>query len=219
MNEPRDETFAETRYDTPQVIRSFDLAAKAVLIVLLAMAISSPDLGNMEDKGAGARAVGYPLISFTIPALWYVFWRDRASFPWMADLLITVTCFTDILGNRLDLYDRVVWFDDWMHFMNTGLLAAAVILLTMHHTSTRVAVVERGLAFGVTAALVWEVAEYYAFLSVSPERMSAYGDTLADLVLGGLGSLTAAVVIHLAWQRGRLVSAAPQLELRFSPTR
>ena len=35
--------------------------------------------------------------------------------PWLPDLLITITCFTDILGNRMDLYDTVVWFDDWMH--------------------------------------------------------------------------------------------------------
>jgi hypothetical protein len=36
------------------------------------------------------------------------------------DLLITLTCFTDIMGNRMDLYDTVVWFDDWMHFSTPG---------------------------------------------------------------------------------------------------
>src|SRR3546814_7501335 len=99
------------------------------MLLMLFMTLMNPEIGNMADKGAEARAIGYPLASFAIPAIWYLFWRDRASFPWLADLFVTITCFTDILGNRMDLYDTIVWFDDWMHLMNTGLLTAAVILL------------------------------------------------------------------------------------------
>jgi hypothetical protein len=200
------------RHPTPPVVRTLDVLAKAGLLLLLAVAVISPELGHLEGKAAGARAVAYPLLSFTVPVIWWVFWRERASFPWVADLLVTITCFTDILGNRMDLYDAVVWFDDWMHYMNTGLLTAAVILLTMHWTSTLAAMVERALAFGVTAAVVWEIAEFFAFLSESSERRGAYADTLGDLALGLLGSITAAVVIHAAWRQGTLRAAAPQLE-------
>jgi hypothetical protein len=97
-----------------------------MLVLLLALALVYPELGNMREKAAGLRAVAYPMLAFTVPAVWYVSWRDRASFPWLADLLVTITCFTDVLGNRMDVYDSVVWFDDWMHFMNTGLVAGAV---------------------------------------------------------------------------------------------
>ena len=107
------------------------------------LALLYPDQGNLRDKAAGMRAVGYPLISLTVPLLWWALWRDRISFPWLPDLLITITCFTDILGNRMNLYDTVVWFDDWMHFMNTGLLTAAVLLLTMHRTAGLGALLER----------------------------------------------------------------------------
>ncbi|MGJ9411088.1 hypothetical protein ACHAAC_00105 [Aeromicrobium sp. CF4.19] len=200
------------RHETPQVIRTLDITAKIALLLLLALAMSHPDLGNMRDKAAGLRAVTYPMLSFTIPVVWLLFWRHRSSFPWLADLFVTITCFTDVLGNRMDLYDTIVWFDDWVHFMNTGLLTAAVILLTLSRTATFAATVERSLAFGVTAALVWEVAEYFAFLSDSTERNGAYRDTLGDLTLGTLGALVAAVVIHRLWQVGRLRSAAPQLE-------
>ena len=117
------------RHPTPTLVRGLDVGAKLVMVVLLAATMLFPELGNMEDKAAGARALGYPLLAFTVPVVWYVFWRERASFPWVADLLVTITCFTDVLGNRMDLYDTIVWFDDWMHFMNTGLLAAAMILL------------------------------------------------------------------------------------------
>ena len=201
------------RYPTPQVVRTLNVAAKSGLLLLLALALVNPEVGNMEGKGAGIRAIAYPLLAFTIPAIWFTTWRERSSFPWAADLLVTITCFTDILGNRMDLYDTVVWFDDWMHFMNTGLLAAAIILLTMHWSSTLGATLERALAFGATAALAWEIAEYYAFLSTSVERAGAYTDTLGDLALGTLGAVLAGFVVHASWRSGRLRSAAPQLEL------
>ncbi|AXT84964.1 hypothetical protein C6I20_07045 [Aeromicrobium sp. A1-2] len=203
-----------TRHVAPPVVRSLDLSAKALLILLLVTALLFPDLGNMKEKAAGLRAVTYPLLAFTIPALWYTFWRDRASFPWVADLLVTVTCFTDTLGNRMNLYDTISWFDDWMHFMNTGLLTAGVILLTLHRSATLSATLERALAFGVTAAVSWEMAEYFAFISKSSERRGAYTDTLGDLALGTIGTIVAAFVVHGMWQRGRFASAAPQLEPR-----
>ncbi len=203
-----------TRYPTPQVIRGLDITAKAGLLFLLATAVFFPEIGNMEDKAAGLRAVGYPLLSFTIPAIWYAFWRERASFPWLADLLVTLTCFTDILGNRMDLYDTVVWFDDWMHFINPGLLAAAFVLLTMHHTATFWGVLERSLALGATGAILWEIAEYYAFIATSSERRGAYRDTLGDLGFGLMGATLAAVIVHTLWRQGHLRDAAPQLELQ-----
>ena len=203
---------AVVRHPTPGLAMTLEVAAKALLVMLLGLAITYPELGNMQEKAAGLRAVAYPMLAFTVPAIWYSRWRERASFPWVADLLVTITCFTDVLGNRMDLYDTIVWFDDWMHFMNTGLLAAAVVLLTLHRTSSFGATLERALAFGVTAAVSWELAEYFAFISKSAERHSAYTDTLGDLALGTLGAVVAAVVIHLAWRNGKLTSVAPQLE-------
>lgn len=206
------QTALATTYDAPPVVRSLNIAAKGGLVSLLVVTMVAPELGHMEGKAAGLRAVTYPLLAFAVPALWFFYWRERASFPWVADLLITITCFTDTLGNRMDLYDSITWFDDWMHFMNTGLLAAAVILLTLHRSASLAATLERGLAFGVTAAVGWEMAEYFAFISKSSERAGAYTDTLGDLALGTLGTVVAAVAVHALWQRGKLASAAPQLE-------
>ena len=188
---------------TPTVAKTANVFAKGALVLLLVLALLYPDQGNLRDKAAGMRAVGYPLISFTVPLLWWTLWRDRISFPWLPDLLITITCFTDILGNRMDLYDTVVWFDDWMHFMNTGLLAAAFILLTLPRDIGFWRVLERGLAFGATAAIAWEVAEYFAFISRSTEREFAYADTLGDLSLGTAGAILAAVAVHWLWRRDR----------------
>jgi hypothetical protein len=197
------------RSATPAFAKTANVFAKGSLVLLLVLALLYPDQGNMRDKAAGMRAVGYPLISFTVPVLWWALWRERMSFPWVTDLLITITCFTDILGNRMDLYDTVVWFDDWMHFMNTGLLAAAFILLTLPRDVGFGRVLERCLAFGATAAIAWELAEFFAFISKSSEREFAYADTLGDLSLGAAGAVVAAIVVHRSWRSGRLLQPAP----------
>jgi hypothetical protein len=56
-----------------------------------------------------------------------------------------------------------------------------------------------GLAFGMGAALLWELGEYATFLRTSPELQTAYTDTLGDLTLGTLGALVAGVLV--AWTR------------------
>ncbi|MDN5743565.1 MAG: hypothetical protein L0H31_00420 [Nocardioidaceae bacterium] len=203
---------AAVRYPAPPVIRVADVLAKGLLVLLLMLVVLDPDSANLRDKAAEARAIGYPLVSFTIPAIWLLAWKERASFPWLPDLMVTLTCFTDILGNRMNLYDTIVWFDDLMHFLNTGLLAGAVILLTLHHSTSRIRVVERALAVGATGAIAWEIAEYYAFISGGTERTFAYTDTLSDLTLGVLGSFAIALIIHALWRQGQLREAAPQLD-------
>jgi hypothetical protein len=202
-----------TRYPAPPVLRTADIAAKTGLVLLLGLAILVPGFGNMDGKGLLPRVVGYPLAAFAIPLVWFTWWRQRASFPWAADFLVTFACFSDIFGNVLNLYDSMESFDNFVHLVNTGLLTAAIILLTMHRSTGLGAVLERALAFGVSAALVWEIAEYFAFLRWSPERLGAYADTLSDMSLGAIGSLAAAFWVHSLWRRGHLTEVAPQLEL------
>lgn len=198
---------AESR-TAPSLAQVLDLGAKGMLVLLSAMAALDPAGANLEGKAAELRAVGYPALAFTIPALWYVFWRDR-PFPWLADLLVTITCFSDTLGNRMDLYDQIVWFDDWMHFMNPALLCVAVLLLSVPRDAGFGACLERSLAFGATAAIAWEIAEYFAFIATSDERRGAYTDTLGDLSAGILGCVLAATFVHLAWRTGRLRDPGP----------
>jgi protein-S-isoprenylcysteine O-methyltransferase Ste14 len=77
---------------TPTVARTANVLAKGALVLLLVFAVAHPDQAHLRDKAAGMRAIGYPLVSFTVPVLWWTLWRDRISFPWLPDLLITITC-------------------------------------------------------------------------------------------------------------------------------
>ena len=59
------------------------------------------------------------------------------------------------------------------------------------------------MGFGAVTAILWEVAEYFAFIRHSPELATAYSDTLGDLALGLTGSVSAGLAAALAPRRQR----------------
>lgn len=183
----------------PPAVVAMDVAVKMSLLILLAIVLVDPEWGNLEGKAPVARAVIYPLLSLVVPLVWGVRIArgDVAAYPWLADLLVSLTCFSDVLGNRLDLYDTIVWFDDGMHFVNNALLGAAMIILTMPLTASFFDQLQRSVAFVMTASLLWELFEYVSFVTRSAEYPKAYGDTLSDLALGWLGAACGALVCHL----------------------
>lgn len=180
-------------------VAALDVLGKVALLAFLAAVVVDPAWGNLEGKAPTGRALTYPMLAFLLPAWWTVR-RPSGPYPWLSDLLLTFTGFSDILGNRLDLYDRVVWFDDWMHFANVGCVTAALVLVTMHRTVSAVAVLERSVALGMTAALTWELFEYASFVTRSSELPTAYSDTLGDLAAGWAGAVAAAMLVHFAWR-------------------
>ena len=171
-----------------------DVAAKVLLLLAVTRVALDPAWGNLEGKAPGTRALTYPLLAFVLPLahLWH---RPAGAYPWGADLLITAPASSDILGNRLDLYDQVEWFDDATHLVNTAALSAAcVLLLGVAHAPLRRRL-EVAVASGMTLSLLWEVWEYVAFVTRSSEVSTAYADTVWDLSLGWVGAVAAALVV------------------------
>lgn len=188
-----------------------DLVAKLLLLGLLVSALVWPDLSGMKGKASAARLVVYPLGAAAVPLWWWAYARRRRAtgFPWPADLLVTLPWLLDLLGNRLDLFDTVTWWDDLMHFVNWALLTAGVLVAwAPRREVSRPVVVMCGLGFGATAAVVWELGEYAAFLRGSPELATAYQDTLGDLSLGSLGALVAGLSVNV-YRRHRSSTDVP----------
>jgi hypothetical protein len=175
------------------------LAVKVLLFGLLLAALFWPDLSGIKGKASTARLVVYPIGGMVLPLWWWAYGRTRSrlhrSFPWTADLLMTLPWLVDLAGNRLNLFDTVDWWDDAMHFVLWGLLTAGVLLAFAPRDLSRAVTTFVALGFGATAAVVWEVGEYVAFVRSSPELQTAYTDTLGDLALGSLGALVAGLVV------------------------
>lgn len=187
------------------MIRAADLATKVLLVALLLLALIYPDLSNLKARGASARLVVYPLGVLAVPIWWWV-WGRRASagrpFPWLADLLVTSPWTVDLLGNRLNLFDTVTWWDDLMHFTNWLLLTAGVLLAwpAIRWAGLGLTVMV-GLGFGAPAGLAWELGEWFWFIRRWPSPGIAYRDTLGDMTLGTLGSLAASLSVGLMVKR------------------
>ena len=172
-----------------------DVAIKIATVVLLAWAVASPDLPQFSGKAFTGRALAYPIALLVLPVGWRLFARGRLPYPVAADILLGLPFLIDVAGNALNLYDTVEWWDDANHLVNWALHTAAIGLLLRAGSWGRWT--RAALAFGWAAstAVVWELAEYVAFVPDSPEAATAYADTLGDLALGLIGGAVAAVVV------------------------
>jgi hypothetical protein len=121
----------------------------------------------------------------------------------------------------LDLYETVVWLDVAMHLVVTGLVAAVAHLVMARRTGgvvdplvaraegTGRASVIVTAALGTTLSVLWEVGEYLGHTYLDPTIYVAYGDTVADLVMGMLGSTVAgALLVRQGSRRATPSSAA-----------
>ena len=129
--------------------------------------------------------------------------RRSGGYPYALDILLVLPFLIDVAGNALDLYDRVEWWDDANHLVNWGLLVGAFGQLLARLPVGRITGIALAIGFGAVTAVLWEFAEYFAFIRDSPERATAYTDTLGDLALGLTGSVVAALATASLWSRLR----------------
>jgi hypothetical protein len=176
-----------------------NLIVKASLVLLLAFGAFS-GLERFSGKAFGWRLVGYSIAALIVPAIWAARGR-RSSYPFASDILFVLPFLIDTIGNALDLYDTIDWWDDANHFVNWALLsgALAAALARTHIRGTELFGLVVG--FGGVTAILWEIGEYFAFIRHSSELATAYTDTLGDLTLGLSGSTLTAAISVVALRR------------------
>ncbi|MCW2900745.1 MAG: hypothetical protein JWO67_3010 [Streptosporangiaceae bacterium] len=179
---------------------------KVALVVLLLFALTHQDWPRFADKAMVARAVAYPLAALLVPLVWWVRRRMGRPVPyaWDVDALLVSPFVIDVAGNALDLYDTVTWFDDLCHFGNWALLVGAVgVALRRGAGLPRWALALMCSGIGAITAIVWEIAEYGAFILNTPESVGIYRDTLGDEAMGLMGSTVAGLLLAVRTGRGR----------------
>jgi hypothetical protein len=179
----------------PRFALWLDVGLKSALLVLLLVAVAWPDIPRFEGKAMAARAFAYPLAVLVVPFGWWLVSRHRpAPYPYAIDILWTLPFLIDTAGNAADLYDSIDWWDDLTHFVNWVILVAAFGQLLLRLPLDRLTTGALAVGFGAVTAILWEFAEYATFIRNSPERATAYTDTLGDLALGLSGSIGAALL-------------------------
>ena len=173
-----------------------DLLLKVALVCLLAFG-SFSGLQQFEGKGFFWRLITYPVAILILPIVWML-WRKHSAYPYVADILITLPFLIDTAGNSLDLYDTIEWWDDANHLVNWALLSGGVGALLQRSRQGFWVTMALVIGFGAATAILWEIAEYFAFIRNSPELDTAYVDTLGDMSLGLPGSVLAGLASGLA---------------------
>jgi len=173
-----------------------DIGVKAALVALLLFGTFS-GLERFEGKAFAGRALVYPVSAVIVPVAWWLAARRRRTtpdYPYAIDILLVLPFLIDTVGNVLDLYDTIDWWDDANHFVNWAILTAAFGQLLVRLPLGRVNTFALAVGFGAVTAILWELAEYATFIRNSPELNTAYTDTLGDLVLGLAGATVAAAL-------------------------
>ncbi len=167
-------------------------------VAQLAVAEWWPGIERFADKAFGARLLAYPVLMLLAPAVWWVLVgrRDRAARPpYAAFTLVMLPFLVDVTGNSLDLYDSLDWWDDANHYVNWLLLLTGLGLLVATDVRPDWALLAVVAGIGAILAIGWELGEWFTFIRHGTELDTAYEDTLGDLTLGTLGSVTAGFVL------------------------
>src|SRR6185503_20088974 len=133
-----------------------DLAIKVATVGLLVYAVLNPDLPQFTGKAFTGRAVAYPFALLLLPILWWLFGRGRIAFPVGADILFGLPFLIDVVGNALDLYDTIWWWDDLNHFINWAILCAAFGQLLLRFPYGKWTMAGLIVGFGSVSGVIWE---------------------------------------------------------------
>ena len=193
------------------------IPAAILLLTIAQLAVAEwwPGIERFADKAFGARLVAYPLLMLLAPVIWWLVVRRRAERPrdeqppYAAFSLVMLPFLVDVTGNSLDLYDSIVWWDDFNHYINWLFLLVGIGLLIADNVQPDWAMVVLVTGLGALLAIGWELGEWYTFIRHGTEINTAYEDTLGDLSLGTLGALCAGFL--LLRRRRAAVRASPHL--------
>jgi hypothetical protein len=168
---------------------------------LLALAVLVPDLPSWEGKGMGARAAFYWLAAVLVPVVWWLRGR-RHPYPHLVDALVVAPFLVDVGGNALDLYDRIVGFDDFAHLINWAFLVSAFGAVMVSLPIGRLNAACLALGFGAVTHILWEIVEWIAQEAGTSGLDLTYNDTIGDLALSLTGSFIGSVVTAtFLWRR------------------
>lgn len=189
-------------------LKIINILLKISLAGLLVHAVYFSDLPQYKDKAIALRVIFYPLTALLTYIVWRILQKRKGrniEYPHIVDICLTSVVAFDLLGNTLALYDKITWWDDIMHLLLSIPWVLVVGYLIRNRGYSKWVTAGLVMAYGSTSHIVWELLEYLSFVRSNPtESLTAYQDTMGDLVLSLIGTIIGALITaFMLWQTKR----------------
>ena len=170
--------------------------AELVADLLRLVAVASIVIAGVGWGAKGASSFAVVSVAMLLPRLLAV----RPGF----DIAYGVVALVSTWSSVTDLYGVVRWWDLPMHFLMTGLAAATcyVLLVRLRLVEDVAPLPRPRLSYAVLTTTIgaalsafWEMFEWFTTTFLDPATVLGYQDTVADMVLGTLGSLLAGMLL------------------------
>lgn len=179
-------------------LKTVNILLKLALAALLVHAVYFSDLPQYKNKAIALRVIFYPLaaaLTFIVWRVWVRAHKKPLPYPHFIDVSITFVVAFDLLGNTLALYDNITIWDDVMHLTLSIPWVFVAGYLLKDRGYDKWALAGLVIAYGLTSHIIWEALEYTSFVRSHPvESLSAYRDTIGDLLLSLLGTFIGAMI-------------------------
>jgi hypothetical protein len=169
-----------------------EVAADAVRVAGLLSVVAAAIWWTLTDAG---------ILALALPALLVPrFIGVRPSF----DIAYGLTVLVAAWSNVLDLYRTIAFWDLFVHFVCTGVIAA---MMYLGLAAFRIVPGQQDPAFlartpivlvtaiGLAVSAVWEMIEWAGYAFITEDIYVAYQDTIADMAFGGTGALLAGILV------------------------
>lgn len=121
------------------------------------------------------------------------------TIPW---IVVIFTVIAIGLGEILNFYERIEWFDAVLHFTSAIFLGGlSYLILLVYRNARRIRISTRFMfilatSIAVSLAVYWEIFEFTVDTLLDKNMQPSLGDTMHDLMLGSVGSLIGVWTIH-----------------------
>lgn len=104
-----------------------------------------------------------------------------------------------VLGWGLDLYGRIWWYDDAVHFLSSfvGVIAVARLTLRRFRAESTLLLLAALWLSWLGIGSLWEIAEWTSDRLNGTGHSRGYADTMTDMILNSVGS---ALGVWVAWR-------------------
>ena len=107
------------------------------------------------------------------------------------------------LGVVVNLYDKIYWYDKFVHFLS-GILTSFGAIYILNKNNIKMSLFFKAIfviSFSMLVASCWEIFEFTSscLFGVDPQKvfMTGVSDTMGDIIVAFLGSILTALIYYL----------------------